>query len=161
MKRKRRPSFRELTALATADRCAVRAGLGDVPSGGPLPVGRAPGFRRLPAVQRRRRGDLRGAAPGAGAGARASALPRSRRDADERDGAGPAAGARRLPATHRQTRTALACFLIALPIRHDTTRYDTVAPPGFCNGGGGSEVTAFSALTLLVGRQEGHPACKN
>jgi len=24
-----------------------------------------------------------------------------------------------------------------------------------------SQVTAFSALTLLVGRQEGHPACKN
>jgi len=23
------------------------------------------------------------------------------------------------------------------------------------------EVIAFSALTLLVGRQEGHPACKN
>jgi len=22
-------------------------------------------------------------------------------------------------------------------------------------------MTAFSALTLLVGRQEGHPACKN
>jgi len=34
VKRKRRPSFRELTALATADRCAVRAGLGDVPSEG-------------------------------------------------------------------------------------------------------------------------------
>jgi len=24
----------------------------------------------------------------------------------------------------------------------------------------GTNVTAFSALTLLVGRQEGHPACK-
>jgi len=24
----------------------------------------------------------------------------------------------------------------------------------------GNNVTAFSALTLLVGRQEGHPACK-
>jgi len=24
-----------------------------------------------------------------------------------------------------------------------------------------SDVYAFSALTLLVGRQEGHPACKN
>jgi len=23
------------------------------------------------------------------------------------------------------------------------------------------QVVAFSALTLLVGRQEGHPACKN
>jgi len=28
--------------------------------------------------------------------------------------------------------------------RYDTTRYDTVAPPGFCNGGGGSEVRVGS-----------------
>jgi len=27
-----------------------------------------------------------------------------------------------------------------------------------CNG---NDCVAFSALTLLVGRQEGHPACKN
>jgi len=28
------------------------------------------------------------------------------------------------------------------------------------SGGGGGGI-AFSALTLLIGRQEGHPACKN
>jgi len=43
-------------------------------------------------------------------------------------------------------------------------RLTTVVPEQYCCGGTFLLVTvsdfAFSALTLLVGRQEGHPACK-
>ena len=33
-------------------------------------------------------------------------------------------------------------------------------PSCFFSGGGIISISAFSALMLLVGRQEGHPACK-
>jgi len=52
---------------------------------------------------------------------------------------------------------AIACFAPQRSVNEEALRYVVFHSMNVrC-----FHVTAFSALTLLVGRQEGHPACKN
>jgi len=57
--------------------------------------------------------------------------------------------------------------MLYITCRHYVSSYHRMMPTQLCHNVSSGAMTyitsqqAFSALTLLVGRQEGHPACKN
>ena len=108
-----------------------------------------------PGVGRRTAGGSRGAAGGGTASAGVGA--RRRRAGD---GAGGGASVRVPDARLRASVLAERRADAARPHPHGS---QAVQVPGLYNGRiimSLTTVNAFSALTLLVGRQEGHPACK-
>ena len=50
-------------------------------------------------------------------------------------------------------------LFLAIACKYDVNLLKIAPSPGYCHYVHSSS-SAFSALTLLVGRQEGHPACK-
>ena len=108
-----------------------------------------------PGVGRRTAGGSRGAAGGGTASAGVGA-----RRLRAGDGAGGGASVRVPDARLRASVLAERRADAARPHPHGT---QAVQVPGLYNGRivmSLTTVNAFSALTLLVGRQEGHPACK-